>query len=264
MHVTASASDRVQIAIDSDTLTIKAPLAYYYGHASPNLTDLYKLFLASLAATITQRFTHSTASRHSGAIINTAGWVDGSGYELILSIASLFSADVLIALGHERLYADLKADTRLACTVVKLARSGGVVSRTAAMRTAARNRSIRDYFYGRSNELTPHSKTFQWRELLVYRIGGGPQAPASTLPIGAQRLVESGGVVKVGVGLELLHSVLGVSWGTDGKAVVERSVCGFVYVSAVDVAKKTISLLAPAPGPLPSMCFIMGSMKWID
>ena len=253
-----------QITIDSDTLTIKAPLAYYYGHASTSLTDLYKQFLASLAATITQRFTHSAASRHSGAIINTAGWVDGSGYELILSIASLFSADVLIALGHERLYADLKADTRLACTVVKLARSGGVVSRTAAMRTAARNRSIRDYFYGRSNELTPHSKTFQWRELLVYRIGGGPQAPASTLPIGAQRLVESGGVVKVGVGLELLHSVLGVSWGVDGKAVVERSVCGFVCVSAVDVTKKTITLLCPAPGPLPSMCFVCGSIKFID
>ena len=171
---------------------------------------------------------------------------------------------MLIALGHERLYADLKADSRLSCTVVKLARSGGVVSRTAAMRAAARNRSIRDYFYGRSNELTPHAKTLSWRDVLVYRIGGGPQAPASTLPIGAQRLVESGGVVKVGVGLELLHSVLGVSWGLDGKAVVERSVCGFVYVSAVDVAKKTITLLAPAPGPLPSTCFITGSIKWQD
>ena len=75
----------------------------------------------------------------------------------------------------------------------------------------------------------------------MYRIGGGPQAPASTLPIGAQRLVESGGVVKVGVGLELLHSVLGVSWGVDGKSVVERSVCGFVCVSAVDVTKKTVT-----------------------
>jgi polyribonucleotide 5'-hydroxyl-kinase len=169
-----------------------------------------------------------------------------------------------MTVGHERLYADMKSDSRLSCSIVKLGKSGGVVNRTQAMRNALRNKSIREYFYGAKNELTPHSKTVQWRDVIIYRVGGGPQAPTSALPIGAVRLVESNAVVKVSVGMELLNSVMGVSWGLDGKSVGGRSVCGYVYVSGVDVAKKTVTLLTPAPGPLPSMCFITGTIKWFD
>ena len=253
------------IPIDSaDSLTTKAPLVYFYAHATPNQQELYKQFLASLAATITKRFAASPASRHAGAVINTAGWVDGGGYDLLVHIAGVFGVDVVLTLGHERLYADLKADTRLSATVVKLSKSGGVVNRTGAARAAARNKAVREYFYGPAGDLCPHQKTFGWRDVSVWRVGGGPAAPSQALPIGAARLVDPNALVKVSVSLELLHAVMGVSYAVDGKELVAKNVAGFVFVSGIDVQKKTMTLLTPAPGPLPSMCFLTGTVKWFD
>ena len=253
------------IPIDSaDALTTKAPLVYFYAHATPNQQDLYRQFLAALAATITKRFAASPASRHAGAVINTAGWVDGAGYELLVHIANAFGVDVVLTVGHERLYADLKADARLSASVVKLAKSGGVVGRTGPARAAARNKAVREYFYGPAGDLCPHQKTFGWREVSVWRVGGGPAAPSQALPIGATRLVDPNALVKVSVSLELLHAVMGVSYGLDAAQLVAKNVAGFVFVSGIDVQKKTITLLTPAPGPLPSMCFLTGTVKWFD
>ena len=38
----------------------------------------------------------------------------------------------------------------------------------------------------------------------------------------------------------------------------------YVYVSDVDIKGKTMTVLTPAPGPLPSMFWLMGTIKWID
>ena len=253
------------IPLDSaDSLQVKAPLVYYYGHATPTQLELYKQFLAALAATVMKRFAASPSSRDAGAVINTAGWVDGAGYELLLHIATTFQCDVVLTVGHERLYADLKADNRLTSTVVKLARSGGVVGRSTAARAQARNKAVREYFYGAQGDLCPHQKTFGWRELSVWRVGGGPAAPSSALPIGATRLVDPNALVKVAVSLELLHAVMAVSYSTEAGQLVTKNVAGFVFVSGVHVQKKTVTLLTPAPGPLPSMCFLTGTVKWFD
>ena len=253
------------IPIDSgDSLTVKAPLVFFYGHATPTQAELYKQFLSALAAVVMKRFIASPASKTAGAIINTAGWVDGAGYDLLLHMAHTFQCDVVLTVGHERLYADLKADARLTSTVVKLSRSGGVIGRTPTVRANARNKSVREYFYGPAGDLCPHQKTFQWREMSVWRVGGGPAAPSSALPIGATRLVDPNAMVKVAVSLELLHAVMGVSYSTEAGQLVQRNVAGFVFVSAVDVQKKTVTLLTPAPGPLPSMCFLTGTVKWFD
>ena len=246
----------------SDALQVKAPLVYFYGHQAPTQVELYKQFLTALAASVAKRFAASTPSREAGAVINTAGWVDGAGYDLLVHTASTFQCDVVLTVGHERLYADLKADARLTASVVKLARSGGVVARSQAVRAAARNRAVREYFYGAQGDLCPHQKTFGWRELQVWRVGGGPAAPVSALPIGATRLVDPNALVKVAVSLELLHAVMAVSYSTEAGQLVQRNVAGFVFVSAVDVQKKTVTLLTPAPGPLPSMCFLTGTVKW--
>ena len=251
------------IPIDSaEALTVKAPLVHYYAHGTPNQQELYKHFLNALSATITKRFAASATSRTSGAIINTAGWVDGGGYEVLVHIANAFHADVIMAVGHERLYADLKADARITASVVKLAKSGGVVGRTGPARAAARNKAVREYFYGPAGDLCPHQKTFGWREVSVWRVGGGPAAPASALPIGAPRMVDPNALQKVTVGLELLHAVMAVSYSTEASTLMQKNVAGFVFVSAVDAQKKTLTLLTPAPGPLPSMCFLTGTVKW--
>lgn len=71
-------------------------------------------------------------------------------------------------------------------TVVKVKQSGGVVTRPTEARQAARIQRVREYFYGFSHELAPHSQTIPLDDLAgrIYRVGGGPKAPSSALPIG--------------------------------------------------------------------------------
>lgn len=44
---------------------------------------------------------------------------------------------------------------------------------------------MRDYFYGPRGDLSPHVLRLKFDEVSVYRVGGGPRAPTSALPIGA-------------------------------------------------------------------------------
>ena len=75
-------------------------------------------------------------------------------------------------------------------SIAKLARSGGVVSRDAATRRKLRMQSVQDYFYGPQKSLCPHSQTFSFREVRIFRCGGGPVAPSSALPLDSVRRLD--------------------------------------------------------------------------
>lgn len=66
------------------------------------------------------------AANASGVIVNTCGWVDKLGYQLLLHSIQALSIDVLLVTGHDRLYAELKEDMAGNIVVIKLPRSGGV------------------------------------------------------------------------------------------------------------------------------------------
>lgn len=55
--------------------------------------------------------------------------------------------------------------------LVKLPKSGGVVTRSSAVRKDARSGRVREYFYGASGELQPRSQTVPAEKLQVFRIG---------------------------------------------------------------------------------------------
>lgn len=90
------------------------------------------IFRASFA----QRFAHrvflfivamgTIAANASGLIVNTCGWVDKAGYQLLLHSIQALSIDVLLVMGHDRLFAELKQDMAGNIVVIKLPRSGGV------------------------------------------------------------------------------------------------------------------------------------------
>jgi polyribonucleotide 5'-hydroxyl-kinase len=94
----------------------------------------------------------------SGIILKTTGWIDGPGYDLLLEAIQLFSIDIVIVIGHDRLYSLLSSfavassstdPSSPSLTVVKLPKSGGTVSRNESDRRRLRRGKITEYFYGK-------------------------------------------------------------------------------------------------------------------
>lgn len=88
----------------------------------------------------------------SGCIINTNGWVDGLGYDLLVHSIQALEADVVLVIGQDRLFSRLQSSLNAKennnMSIVKLARSGGVVPLNSKLRSTARLARIREYFYG--------------------------------------------------------------------------------------------------------------------
>lgn len=79
-----------------------------------------------------------------------------------------------------------------------------------------------EYFYGLVNDLSPHSNIANFGDLVVYRIGGGPQAPRSALPIGAEPAADPTRLVPVSINRDLLHVVLAVSFAKEPDEIISR------------------------------------------
>ncbi|KAF9432466.1 Cleavage polyadenylation factor subunit clp1 [Entomortierella beljakovae] len=250
------------------------PLAYYYGFSSPKENiKLYSILLGRLAQSVNRRLEEDDAARKSGIIIDTNGLIDSTGYEIIASCIKAFSVDVIIVLGHERLYSDmvrLHQKSGAGVAVVKLSKSGGVVERDTAFRRQTQNHKIREYFYGTTkNELAPYSTMINFHDVEILRVGeGGSLAPSSALPIGEDRKVSETHVVKVEPSEHLLlNSVLAVSNADKMKSeeeIIETNLAGFIYVSEVHEARKKMTVLSPCPGRIPKKYWWIGNLQWAE
>eukprot|EP00467_Chlorarachnion_reptans_P012282 CAMPEP_0114524690 /NCGR_PEP_ID=MMETSP0109-20121206/21999_1 /TAXON_ID=29199 /ORGANISM="Chlorarachnion reptans, Strain CCCM449" /LENGTH=419 /DNA_ID=CAMNT_0001706169 /DNA_START=206 /DNA_END=1462 /DNA_ORIENTATION=- len=254
-----------QIGID-ESWKNRAPVVFYYGHTSPAQNKgIYQKLCGKVAEAVEKRCEQNESARHAGVIINTSGWIDGGGQELLVDIAKKFKANVICVLGQEKLVSELKSSEELQkarTVVVKLDKSGGVVSRTAKQRVAIRNAKIRQYFYGRVNELSPHEKTISSSEVLVYRVGSSTRAPTTALPVGAKSMLDPNRCVKVGITSALNNSILAVSYAKKPEELLECNIAGLVYVKEVDTKKQQMTILAPSAGNLPHRFLLHGSIKW--
>ena len=216
--------------------------------------------------------TNSVAAA-SGIFVNTMGWIDGQGYELLLHAIEKFKIDVVLVVGHDRLYSQLQklfcpawvpkdqADQEPKLQVVKLPKSGGVVSRDSADRKVSRERKIYSYFYGVKRDLSPFSRSVQISQLQVYRVGGGFKAPLSALPIGSTKNEDTMKVTAVSITRELTHSLLAVCHCSDPAEILQCNVAGFIHVTEVDMQKGILTYLSPSPGQLPSSILLAGTVK---
>ena len=124
------------IPLDKTSLNIEEgfsnlnPLVYFHGHSAPkDNIDYYKHLVSTLATKIKARFERDPDTRASGIIVNTCGWIDGPGYDLLLYCAQALQIDVVLVMSHDRLHASLLASLGESVTIVKLAHSGGAVQR---------------------------------------------------------------------------------------------------------------------------------------
>ncbi|XP_050224930.1 protein CLP1 homolog [Mercurialis annua] len=262
------AATPIELPIDPvEGIPLEMPLVYFYGHTTPSQNvELYKALVKELAQILERQFTGNAESRAAGMVINTMGWIEGVGYELILQAIETFSADVVLVLGQEKLFSMLRDMLRSKpnVDVVKLQKSGGVVSRSSKVRQRTRSYRIREYFYGISNDLSPHSNSANFSDLSVYRIGGGPQAPRSALPIGADPVANPLRVTAVNIDRDLLHVVLAISYAQESDEIVSSNVAGFIYVTDVDIQRRKITYLTPTAGELPSKNLLMGTLTWLE
>ncbi|KAF9898770.1 Cleavage polyadenylation factor subunit clp1 [Lobosporangium transversale] len=245
------------------------PLAYYYGLPSPkDNVKLYNMLMARLAQSVDKRLQEDQAARRSGIVIDTNGLIDATGYEIIANCIKAFSVDVIIVLGHERLYSDMRRlHQKTDVSVIKLTKSGGVVERDHAFRRQTQNQKIREYFYGTSkSELAPYSTMVNYHDIEILQVGEGSLAPSSALPIGEDRKVSETHVVKVEPGEHLLHSILAVSNADKMKEqeILETNIAGFVYISEIHDVRKKMTVLSPCPGRIPKRFWWLGSLKWAE
>jgi polyribonucleotide 5'-hydroxyl-kinase len=90
---------------------------------------MYKLLIETISKKVTARFDRDIDARASGIIVNTSGWIDGPGFDVLLHIVNSLSIDIVLVMNHDRLHSSLLAALGEGVTVVKLVHSGGVVQR---------------------------------------------------------------------------------------------------------------------------------------
>lgn len=281
--------------------SVQAPLVYHFGSTTPgtniklynkvrrervfycvcstvilfvsaqfNLSFTLNVQLTSrLAEVFSQRCEVNRKASVGGCIINTCGWVKGSGYQALVHCASAFEVDVVLVLDHERLYNELKRDLPHFVRVVLLPKSGGVVERSKDCRRDARDEKIREYFYGfRGVSFYPFSFEVRFSDVRIYKIGA-PSIPDSCLPLGMSQDDTQLKLVPVTPGRDLTYHVLSVSSAEDGedgsrKSLVESPVCGFIVVTNVDTQTQVMKVLSPAPRPLPRHTLLIMDIRFMD
>ncbi|RLN84234.1 hypothetical protein BBJ28_00013214 [Nothophytophthora sp. Chile5] len=137
------------------------PLAFFYGYTAPTENvELFRYQQQRLATAVKRRLANDEEVNASGCVVNTGGWVDGVGFDLLVHAIQDLEVDVVLVIGQDRLFSRLQSafgganppadgsSSAVERSIVKLARSGGVVPLNSKLRSAARLSRIREYFYG--------------------------------------------------------------------------------------------------------------------
>ncbi|GAA5960259.1 hypothetical protein JCM21900_002443 [Sporobolomyces salmonicolor] len=262
------------------------PLVYYYGHLSPTVNEPhYDLLLKSVAGAVRRKVDEAGVDGwKSGYLVDTPGeWAEkkGGGWEKVKAAVRELEINVLLVLGSERLYVEMTKlmNTNKTVTVVRVPKSDGASDLDLATLSRIQSSQVRSYFYGgpalTQGVLSPFSIIVKFEDVQICRVGeaAGSHAPSSALPIGATRLTRDTELVPIDLtgpraASEVLNRLLAVPQAEEGdegeEKVVQGPVGGFVWVSALDQAKKKITLLSPLPGRLPRKTLILGSIDWVD
>ena len=274
------------------------PLSYFFGDVTvtENSKEHYKFLVDKIAEMMEARNSKNEHARHSGCIVNTMGWIEGLGLELILHAVKSLEIDTVLCLGQERLFQTLSKqfakDAALAqqqqqknkknkkktnssdddgkkvdaaVEILSLKKSGGVVERTTEFRRKTRDDRFREYFYGFdfvSNPLSPVAQSAFFSSVSFYKVGGGPKAPTSALPIGQEASTDPMRVASVIPSMSLVNAIVAVSHGKTQSDLLTSNVAGFIHIVEVDMHAKRFTYLSPNPGQLPNTNLIVGNVKW--
>eukprot|EP01052_Picozoa_sp_SAG31_P003409 SAG31_NODE_131_length_23419_cov_38.760087_4_plen_328_part_00 len=244
---------------------------YFYGSMDgDHNTDLRQLLFQNLAQSIDNRLAREgPKERAAGCIIDTGGVQQDLGF--VLGLVDALRVDVIVAL-NQRLFRDLQQHytERKELSVAMLRPSGGVTACGAGARPPREmllKETIREYFYGNDKEVSfsPKRQVESFVDLQIYRIGGGNMSalPASALPLGEEQAVDKLELIPAMKTRDTLRFALcAVSLATQLVDVKSAPVAGYIHISEVDMAKQTITFLAPSSGLPAAGIIILSGMKW--
>nr|XP_012605365.1 polyribonucleotide 5'-hydroxyl-kinase Clp1 isoform X2 [Microcebus murinus] len=205
--------------------SIQAPLVYHFGSTTPGTNiKLYNKITSRLADVFNQRCEVNRRASVSGCVINTCGWVKGSGYQALVHAASAFEVDVVVVLDQERLYNELKRDLPHFVRTVLLPKSGGVVERSKDFRRECRDERIRMSQEDNQLKLVPVTPG---RDMVHHLLS------------------------------------VSTAEGTE-ENLSETSVAGFIVVTSVDLEHQVFTVLSPAPRPLPKNFLLIMDIRFMD
>ncbi|CAN8233135.1 unnamed protein product [Cochlearia groenlandica] len=239
-------------------------IVHYFGHTTPtNNMRLYKTHVEDLAQELEQEFAGNAKYRHSGMVIDTMGWVDNVGYELLVHAIRKFNASLVIVLGQEEeLLIKLKKAFKFGrnVQVLNLEKSSSVFSRSTSFRRTLRNSNIKKYFCGAANDLTVYTKTAKFNDIEVYRIGEFEESTSSRLatPRGKNPMK----ITFVEICEHLVNNVLAISYAKQPNQIISSIVAGFVCITKVDMGEEIITYMSPSISDLPSKILVMGTLTW--
>ncbi|KAI9682986.1 MAG: Cleavage polyadenylation factor subunit clp1 [Bathelium mastoideum] len=246
---------------------------------------VWRALVTRLALAVTSRMQEDAEVRAAGCIVDApAGLADKKGYELVEHVVSEFSINVVLVLGSERLFSDMRRKFEKpgslpgdeGVRVVKLAKSEGCVGRDEEYMTALRAQQIRGYFFGEKGmNLNPLTVMVGFDDVTIYRYSEASMTTSDTsyLP-GADSDSESeyqpslhptGSTIftKTNPSLALSNAILAIphtsSPNSSQADLMTSSILGFAYVADVDEARKGIRLLVPAPMRLEGRTLIWGN-----
>jgi len=279
------------------------PFVLWYGSEDClSNEDLYRAQVKKLASVIEQRLGGDADMRASGIIVNTSGCIEGAGYDYLVHAIDSFRIDVVLVMGHDRLYSMLGThfaktasehktqDEDPAPKLIKMTRSGGVVARDSAFRRATRAQSIKRYFYGDmvlpkatetaptpspQRQFSPSLAEVSFSDVKLYEVSR-VSLSASLLPVSSAQAtdpIQLEEIEPASVGPNFTKKLLAVchptsveSYARSGRArdLYLGGIAGFVVVEKVDQARSSFSMLSPCVGSLPSTHFLTGDISWME
>lgn len=294
---TLSAAPMSASAVAIDTYAISGlppgtatPLTMWFGSTELDNDDLFKAQVSALSTKIDKRLETDVNARASGLIVNTNGSIQDKGYQLLLHTVDALRISVVLVMGHDRLYSMMSShfskqpDDGLTIKLIKLPRSGGVVSRDANFRRQSRSLSMKRYFNGdmvsaavgtttnRVPQLTPFLAHVPFGDVTLYKLSSVALS-ASLLPVAGTQATEAVQLTVVTVTEQLQHSLLAVchpdavaKYNESGSArdLYETGVSGFVSVDRVLMDTELLHLLCPCAGTLPSHTLLVGDLTWME
>ncbi|KAL0232923.1 hypothetical protein GEMRC1_011670 [Eukaryota sp. GEM-RC1] len=168
------------------------PLVFWFGHTSPskNLSH-YKYLINQLATAVDMRCEQDARVLDSGIIVNTSGWVDDEGFDLLVDAIKVLEIDYVLVLGRDLLRVKLERmfDRKSGVEIRGLAVSPGVVSRNRDTRKSYRKSRIHRYFYGFNMELAPDLFQISFSRVCVFGVESS-RLSERLRPIGSEQKLE--------------------------------------------------------------------------